>query len=59
MAKIGSRSLASDRRGAIATEYVTLLGLCAIAIAVAVVGWGPPLVRSYSRTRAVMVAPTP
>jgi Flp pilus assembly pilin Flp len=59
MAILGANELLSDRRGAVATEYVTLLGLCAIAIAAAVIGWGPPLVESYARTRAVMVAPTP
>jgi Flp pilus assembly pilin Flp len=54
-----SRSLLRDRRGAIATEYVALLGTVCIVFASALVGWGPPLVRSFERSRAILISPAP
>jgi Flp pilus assembly pilin Flp len=52
-------NLFSDRRGAASTEYVALLGTVGIVIAIAIIGWGPPLVTAYERTRAVLISPTP
>jgi Flp pilus assembly pilin Flp len=53
------RSLRSDRRGAIMVEYVTLLSLCAIGIAAAVLGWGPALVTRYETSQAILLSPFP
>jgi len=53
------RRLWSDRRGAAQTEYVVLLGTVTIATAVAIAGWGPPLISSFERTRAILISPAP
>jgi hypothetical protein len=53
------KRLFSDRRGQASTEYVSLLGSVAIVVALALGVWGPPLVAAYSRTRAVLISPTP
>jgi hypothetical protein len=47
------------QRGSVSLEYLVLLSAAAIAIAVGLIGWGPPLVQSFSFTRAVLVSPTP
>lgn len=47
------------QRGIASTEYLVLLSAAAIAIVVGVLGWGPPLVRSFSHTRTLMVSPVP
>jgi Flp pilus assembly pilin Flp len=49
----------TDRRGAAQTEYVVLLGTVTIAAAVAIAGWGPPLVSSFERTRSILISPAP
>ena len=45
--------------GAVAVEYVVLLGTCAIAIASAIVGWGPALLSNYSRSQGIILGPFP
>lgn len=52
-------TLRRDRRGAIYVEYATLLSLCAIGIAAAVLGWGPHLVARYERTQGILLSPFP
>jgi hypothetical protein len=47
------------RRGIASTEYLVLLSAIAMLMAVALLGWGPPLVRSFSHTRALLVSPVP
>jgi Flp pilus assembly pilin Flp len=54
-----STSVVEDRRGIATTEYVVLLGTCAIAIASAIVAWGPPLLQNYVRTQGILLGPFP
>lgn len=53
------RSLASDGRGAIMTEYVVLLGTVCIGFAAAILGLGPSLVANYERSQAIILSPFP
>ena len=48
-----------DRRGAVMTEYVVLLGTVCIAFAAAVAGLGPHLVANYERSQGVILSPFP
>jgi Flp pilus assembly pilin Flp len=52
-------SLRSDRRGAVAVEYVVLLGVCAIGAAAAIVGLGPALVANYETSQGILLSPFP
>lgn len=54
-----TRSLASDGRGAIMTEYVVLLGTVCIGFAAAILGLGPSLVANYERSQAIILSPFP
>jgi hypothetical protein len=40
-------------------EYVVLLGVVAIAAAVAIAGLGPVLLASYERAKGILIAPIP
>ncbi len=53
------KSLASDGRGAIMTEYVVLLGTVCIGFAAAILGLGPSLVANYERSQAIILSPFP
>jgi Flp pilus assembly pilin Flp len=53
------RGLRSDQRGAVAVEYVVLLGVCAIGAAAAIVGWGPALVANYETSQGILLSPFP
>ncbi len=55
----GSSKRGRSRRGAVTVEYVILLSTVTIVMSAALVGWGPPLLRSYARTRAMLIAPVP
>jgi Flp pilus assembly pilin Flp len=48
-----------DQVGALMVEYVVLLGSVSILCAAAVAGLGPPFVKAYERTRAILVSPVP
>jgi|CZKU01.1.fsa_nt_gi Flp pilus assembly pilin Flp len=54
-----ARCLRSDCRGAIATEYAVLIGVCGIVVSAALVTLGPPLVASYQASRHTLIAPIP
>jgi hypothetical protein len=41
------------------TEYAVLIGVCAIAISMALAALGPPLVASYEGSRRTLIAPVP
>jgi Flp pilus assembly pilin Flp len=59
---MSSRSSCSSRRrqrGAASVEYLVLLSVVGIAIAAALIGWGPALLQSFSFTRSLLVSPTP
>jgi hypothetical protein len=49
----------AHRRGVAATENVVLISLVAIVVSTAIVAWGPPIVRSFSFTRTILVSPVP
>jgi len=53
------RSLIKDRRGAITTEYVVLVGTMGLAVVFALVTVGPRLVKDFQRARNVTAAPIP
>ena len=52
-------SLIKDRRGAIPTEYVVLVGTMGLAVVFALVTVGPKLVKDFQRARNVTAAPIP
>lgn len=54
-----SRAFGRDRRGAIMTEYVVLLGTVCIGFAAAILGLGPSLVANYERSQAIILSPFP
>lgn len=51
--------LIRNRQGAVATEYVVLLGTCGVAIAAAIVAWGPALYANYARSQGIILSPFP
>lgn len=53
------RPLLGDRRGAIATEYVVLVGTMGLAVVFALVTVGPRLVKDFQRARNITAAPIP
>lgn len=53
------RRLIKDRRGAIPTEYVVLVGTMGLAVVFALVTVGPKLVKDFQRARNITAAPIP
>jgi Flp pilus assembly pilin Flp len=53
------RTLSCNEKGAATTEYVVLIGLVGIGLAMALVGVGPVLLRNYVATHSIMAAPFP
>ena len=53
------RRIGADTRGAAMTEYVVLVGTVGLAVVVALVTAGPSLVKDFSRSRQMIVAPSP
>lgn len=51
--------LLGDRRGAIPTEYVVLVGTMGLAVVFALVTVGPKLVKDFQRARNITAAPIP
>lgn len=51
--------LLGDRRGAIPTEYVVLVGTMGLAVVFALVTVGPKLVKDFQRSRNITAAPIP
>jgi Flp pilus assembly pilin Flp len=51
--------LSGDRRGAVSTEYVVLMGAVGIGVVFALVAVGPTLVKDFETTRTVIAAPFP
>ncbi len=58
-ARFASRLVAGDRRGAVSTEYVVLMGAVGIGIVFALVATGPTLVKDFETTRTAIAAPFP
>jgi hypothetical protein len=46
-------------RGAVFTEYLVIVGVCAIVVAGAIASLGIPLLTGYGAARQVLIAPTP
>jgi len=53
------RALLRDRRGAVTTEYVVLVGTIGLAVVFALITVGPKLVKDFARTRDVTSSPIP
>jgi Flp pilus assembly pilin Flp len=51
------RKLSGDKRGAVSTEYIVLVGTVALGLAAAIFSLGPGLVDSYEATRNIVAAP--
>jgi hypothetical protein len=58
-ATVGGAPCVEDTRGAVMSEHVLLLGAVCLTAAAAVAGIGPPLLHSFHRARATLVAPFP
>lgn len=52
-------ALIGDRRGAVQTEYVVLVGTVGLAFVFAMVTVGPKLVKDFQRARNITAAPIP
>jgi hypothetical protein len=46
-------------RGSVFTEYLVVVGVCAIVVAGAIASLGVPLLTGYGPARQVLIAPTP
>jgi Flp pilus assembly pilin Flp len=53
------RSLLRDRRGAVSTEYVVLVGTMGLAFVASMLTVGPRLVKDYVRARDITASPLP
>jgi Flp pilus assembly pilin Flp len=53
------RELHRDKRGAVSTEYLVLVGTMGLALVFALVAVGPNLVKDFQSTRTVIAAPVP
>jgi Flp pilus assembly pilin Flp len=51
------RKLAGDKRGAVTTEYIVLVGTVALGLSAAIFALGPGLVASYEKTRNIVASP--
>lgn len=51
------RSLLRDQRGSVYTEYLAVLALCGLVVAVAIAGLGGPLLELFRRATAVLLLP--
>lgn len=58
-ADLAARCFQSCTRGAVFTEYLVIVGVCAIVVAGAIASLGVPLITGYSAARQVLIAPTP
>jgi Flp pilus assembly pilin Flp len=53
------RSLLRDRRGAVSTEYVVLVGTMGLVFVAAMLTVGPQLVKDFVRGRDITASPLP
>jgi Flp pilus assembly pilin Flp len=53
------RDALSDRRGAVSTEYVVLVGTVGLAFVFAAVTVGPRLIKDFQRARDITASPVP
>ncbi len=51
--------VSGDRRGAVSTEYVVLMGAVGLVVVFALVAVGPRLVNDFQTTRTVIASPFP
>ncbi|MGZ3420767.1 MAG: Flp family type IVb pilin [Polyangiales bacterium] len=52
-------SLLRDRRGAVSTEYVVLVGTVGLAFVFAAITVGPRLIKDFQRARDITASPVP
>jgi Flp pilus assembly pilin Flp len=55
----GLRAVASDRRGAVSTEYVMVVGTVALLAVSAFLVIGPQLISAYTHARDTIAMPFP
>ncbi|MBL8715393.1 MAG: hypothetical protein JNL79_05325 [Myxococcales bacterium] len=48
-----------DRRGAVQTEYIVLVGTVGLAFVFAMITVGPQLVKDFTRARNITASPLP
>jgi Flp pilus assembly pilin Flp len=53
------RKLLKDKRGAVQTEYVVLVGTIGLAFVFAMITVGPKLVKDFERARNITASPIP
>jgi Flp pilus assembly pilin Flp len=53
------RQLTHDKRGAVSTEYVVLVGTMGLTLMFALLAVGPKLVKDFETSRTVIAAPVP
>lgn len=53
------RSLLRDRRGAVSTEYLVLVGTMGLAFVASMLTVGPQLVKDFVRGRDITASPLP
>lgn len=53
------QKLLRDKRGAVSTEYLVLVGTMGLGLVFALVAVGPNLVKDFQNTRTVIAAPIP
>jgi Flp pilus assembly pilin Flp len=59
MLRQAQRRVTTDRRGAMMSEYVILVGVVGIVVATAIAGAGPQLLAGYERSRGIVMCPLP
>jgi Flp pilus assembly pilin Flp len=53
------RPLTHDKRGAVSTEYVVLVGTMGLTLMFTLLAVGPKLVKDFETSRTVIAAPVP
>jgi Flp pilus assembly pilin Flp len=56
---LSTKSLIRDRRGAVSTEYVVLVGTVGLAFVFAAITVGPRLIKDFQRARDITASPVP
>jgi Flp pilus assembly pilin Flp len=55
----GREELRRNRKGAVSTEYVVIVGTMGLVVAFAIVKMGPRLLEDFRTTRGVIMSPVP
>lgn len=57
--RVAGDRLRRDKKGALTTEYVILVGTVGLVVMFALISVGPVLLRNYTATRTLIAAPFP